>query len=311
VNAFVLDPNDTATIYLGTSQMGIWKSADCGASWGHVNTGRNGAMLDQGRQWTMVIDPKSSQVLYTCAGYGPGGVFKSINGGVDWDQIFPDDIMAAFQSGFVEKITMDPADAQHLVVSAHGPCTRSGTSSGCLAETHDGGATWTLTNSAFPGTEGAGQDMVDAKTWFYGAPFNPLYRTTNGGAAWTAVIPQDSSGTVYTAADGTFYSCGGYGIFHSADGVSWSLLPNSPKCGGNSNGGSSMVGNGTTLFVSDATGHSGQIYWTASAAHPTVWSPLATPASMSDGGHNLKYDPDHHLLYSSNMVAGFWRIAIQ
>jgi hypothetical protein len=32
---------------------------------------------------------------------------------------------------------------------------------------------------------------------------------------------------------------------------------------------------------------------------------------MSDGAHNLKYDADHHLLYSSNMVAGFWRIAIQ
>jgi hypothetical protein len=269
-------------------------------------------MLDQGRQWTMVIDPTNSDVIYTCAGYGPGGVFKSINGGVDWDQIFTADVMTAFQSGFVEKITMDPADATHLVVSAHGACTQNGNDTACLAETHDSGTTWTLTTSAFPGTEGAGQDMVSAHTWFFGAPFNPLYRTTNGGAAWTEVYSgSDISGTVYTAADGSFYSCGGYGVFHSPDGISWSLLPNSPKCGGNSNGGSSMVGNGQTLFVSDATGDPAPIYWTAAESDPTTWTVLASPASMSDGAHNLKYDADHHLLYSSNMVAGFWRIAIQ
>src|SRR5258706_12068492 len=40
---FVIDPNDGATIYLGSCEQGIWKSIDCGASWVHINTGRNGA----------------------------------------------------------------------------------------------------------------------------------------------------------------------------------------------------------------------------------------------------------------------------
>ena len=43
----VVDPQNTATVYLGTSGQGIYKSTDCGATWAHINTGMNGAMLDQ------------------------------------------------------------------------------------------------------------------------------------------------------------------------------------------------------------------------------------------------------------------------
>jgi hypothetical protein len=38
-NAFAVDPNDPATVYLGTCNQGIWKRTDRGATWAHVNTG--------------------------------------------------------------------------------------------------------------------------------------------------------------------------------------------------------------------------------------------------------------------------------
>jgi len=37
-NAFVVDPEHTGTVYLGTSGLGIWKTTDCGATWTHINT---------------------------------------------------------------------------------------------------------------------------------------------------------------------------------------------------------------------------------------------------------------------------------
>jgi hypothetical protein len=80
---FLIDPTSSGTVYLGTSQLGIWKTADCGVNWVHINTGNNGtdvnggnvagSLLDGGRQWTMLMDPMNSQVLYATAGYGAGG----------------------------------------------------------------------------------------------------------------------------------------------------------------------------------------------------------------------------------------------
>ncbi len=58
---FVLDPSHPGTVYLGTSSLGIWKSTDCGSTWVHINTGQNGAVLDAGRNWTMVVVPTNSQ----------------------------------------------------------------------------------------------------------------------------------------------------------------------------------------------------------------------------------------------------------
>ena len=82
--SFVVDPS-TDAVYLGTCNMGIWKTTDCGSTWVHINTGTNGKTLDTGRQWTFAIDPVDPRVLYTNSGYGAmsNGAFKSIDGGVE------------------------------------------------------------------------------------------------------------------------------------------------------------------------------------------------------------------------------------
>ena len=313
-NAFVIDPNNSATVYLGTSSLGIWKTTDCGATWVHINTGANGAGIDQGRNWTMVIDPLDSQVLYTSAGYGPGGLFKSTNGGVDWQQVLTPNVTTAFPyGGFVEKITMDPTNHMHLLVSAHGACTQNGSDWGCLGESTDAGGTWTLTNSAESWTEGDGQTMVDSTTWFFGSLFGGIWRTTDAGGSWTQVYQGDASGSVYTAADGTFYSTAANGVLHSTDGVNWSVLT-SPPNGGNSNGGSAIVGNGQTLFISDGNGGTEPAdgwYWSAPESNPVTWTSLHSPSSMAFGGIVIAYDADHHILYSSNYTSGFWRVVVQ
>jgi hypothetical protein len=329
-DGFVVDPNNAGTIYLGTSSLGIWKSTDCGSSWTHVNTGQNGATLDSGRNWSMVIDPTDSNVLYTVAGYvSQAGVFKSTNGGVDWTQVLPKTIVDLTNGGFVETITMDPTDNRHLVVSFHTDCTGTplpgaATDSGgwgCLAESMDSGGTWSLTTSAVPwaGTDGPGQSMIDSKTWFYSTNGNGgVWRTTTGGVpvggqpAWTQVRMGGANGSVYRAKNGVMYS-GGFRIDWSVDGTSWKEIANSPNTY-SYNGSVTLVDDGTTLFVGSAQG----TYWsTPDSMTPGSFTMLpALPASPDPHAgspvcSDLNMDAAHHLLYTSNKVGGFWRLVTQ
>ena len=66
-HSFMIDPRNTANVYLGTSAQGIYR-ADCGATWKKVNTGLNGDVIDGGRRWTFLIDPGDPDVMYTNTG---------------------------------------------------------------------------------------------------------------------------------------------------------------------------------------------------------------------------------------------------
>ena len=109
--AFAIDSLDTATLYAGTDHLGLYKTTDCGSSWQHVNTGRNGAALDSGAQWTMAIDRRDPRgVVYTISGYSAMGVFKTTNGGVDWDQIRPPTSPRSSSTADSCTVRMDPTD---------------------------------------------------------------------------------------------------------------------------------------------------------------------------------------------------------
>jgi hypothetical protein len=317
-NAVAIDPNNTAIVYLGTSSLGLFKSKDCGATWEHVSTGEHGDEIDTGRNWSLVVDPKDSQVIYTTAGYGAGDVWKSVNGGVDWAPMLTPDVRTALAGGFVEKISMDPTDHLHLTVSAHGACVVNGMMTGCLAETKDGGKTWSLTKSAQSWSEGDGQTMIDENTWFYGALFGGIWRTIDAGGSWLQVYQGKADGNIYHASDGTFYACGSDGVLHSADGVSWNSLANSKSCGGNSNGGAMIAGDGAMMFISNGGGlgwnqtkpPDGGWYYSAAEVNPSTWTSLDSPTTMMQGGISIAFDKDHRILYSSNYVSGFWRLIL-
>jgi photosystem II stability/assembly factor-like uncharacterized protein len=292
--------------------MGLWKSTDCGATWSKINTGANGAMLDKGRNWTIAIDRTDSRIIYTCAGYGPNGVFKSVNGGVDWQQLFAPDFAETLPyKGFVEKITIDPTNHTHLLVSFHAPCMIAPHGGGCLAESMDSGATWRIVDSPAQWTEGDGQTMIDDKTWFFGNG-GGLWRTSDGGSSWTEVY-KDGSGSVFTAEDGSYYVAGRFTTLHSSDGVNWVELEGSHG-GASVNGSSPITSDGTHIYSAQgAYGGSeptGGWYWSAPARNPTSWSNVFNPIMTDFGGSNLAYDSDHHLLYSSNLSSGFWRVVV-
>src|SRR6188768_3316712 len=56
VQAVAMDPHDFATLYLGSTMQGLYKSTDCGATWARINTGTNGDIIGTGMLWDIVID---------------------------------------------------------------------------------------------------------------------------------------------------------------------------------------------------------------------------------------------------------------
>jgi hypothetical protein len=310
-NSFVIDPKNPAVIYLGTSAMGVYKSSDCGASWARINTGRGGDELDRGRQWTMVIDPVETQVLYTVAGYGKSGVFKSTDGGVSWKQILPPSVAKAFiYDGFTARIRMDPTDHRHLLVTPHFTCEGRPTNS-CLLETTDAGATWRIVDGVPPAVEGTGIFMVDRSTWYWAQGFGGLWRTTDSGRAWKHVANKEGYAfdSLYIAPDGSYFVPAAFGLIRSNDkGLTWNGVPDSPRT-------NVVAGSATRIYVSigscvGAADEPYQPFMYAPVSNPTKWTTLTGPPRKIGGG-DLQYEPRHKVLYSSSCLGGFWRLATE
>jgi photosystem II stability/assembly factor-like uncharacterized protein len=89
VATLAIDPIDPATLYAGTFGA-VFKTKDAGTSWSAVS---QGLPADRGI-YTLAIDPAGT--IY--AGTIGAGVFKSADGGVDWEPTGDAPVVAAGQS---------------------------------------------------------------------------------------------------------------------------------------------------------------------------------------------------------------------
>jgi hypothetical protein len=307
----IADPQHAGTVYAMTSKSGVFKSTDCGASWKKIDTGRSADKLDSGLIWSAVIDPSSSDTLYALTGYGPAGLWKTTNGGVDWDQIMP---MDKGMPGFVARVNMDPTNPKHLIINFHDNCS-GGHTPVCFGETKDGGATWTVLD--FPTSlksgwgEGTAVMPLDATHWIY--TNWDLYSTSDAGSTWKKVTPNNGAATdvsFFRTSNGKYYLGAANGVATSSDGATWSMIPNS---------GHSLdvvVGDSNHLFAIEGffPPNGPDFVWTASLSNPTQWSVFATPglpSPLSAGSNGADIDNDHHVLYVAIQGAGLWRVVTE
>jgi hypothetical protein len=300
------DPGTSGTVYVTTSKNGVFKSTDCGATWTKTNTGRNARELDSGFIWSAVIDPVLPKTLYALTGYGPSGLWKTTNAGVDWDQVLPS---GTGMPGFVARVTIDPTNHLHVIINFHDNCT-GGHTPVCIGESKDGGATWKVLD--FPTSiknswgEGTSVMPLDEKRWIF--EFWELYYTPDAGATWTKTSDGAAvQGNFFHAAGGAYYLGAANGVLTSPDGAVWTRIPNS---GG---GHDAVIGDGSRLFAFDGfQPPSGpNVAWSATYGDPTHWSVLATPglpAKLSAGFTGVDYDSDHRLLYTAIQAEGLWRM---
>lgn len=126
VEAIAVDPQDSQTIYLATSNSGILRSRNGGASWetGLGGTSRVG-MMD-----LALVPGSSGEIL---AGAMSQGLFRSLDGG---------DSFAAYGTGIAEarlySVTTHPHNPQEIAVAFQAA------NAGGIYSTTDGGAHWTV-----------------------------------------------------------------------------------------------------------------------------------------------------------------------
>jgi len=311
----LVNPVNPAIVYVTSDGNGIFKSTDCGANWMKVNTGRNAKEIDSGRIWGAVIDPVEPDTLYALTGYGAGGLWKTTNGGTDWDNMLPEGSeIAKTAGGFVERVVMDPTNRLHLLINFHLNC--AGHTPVCFGESMDGGKSWSILD--FPESlspswgEGSGLMILKPNVWLYQQ--YQLFYTEDSGKNWKAVTPDGGLGSCFPGdsritqtPDKSYFLGAQAGVLVSKDeGKSWAVIPNSGRalC--------PVIGDGTRLFAASLSNP--QVVYAASYSDTNTWTKLDSPGLPVDPPQNMyvmAYDTAHHLLFGAAQATGLFRMVTQ
>ncbi|MGA2253622.1 MAG: autotransporter-associated beta strand repeat-containing protein [Thermoguttaceae bacterium] len=195
-------PGNPSIIYAAAAGPGggILKSTNGGQSW----TLLGNSVFDQVAFGSLVVDPNDSNTLYVTVLYGPnnnninsGGVYKSTDGGVTWT-----DTTALVHSGWASDIEMDPNDPSTLFAGLTQDTVNP--ASNGLYESTNGGGTWTQLTGGLPTGSAVGDSIrvvvaPSSPQTVYATVFESAdglphrFRSTSGGAAWTALpaLPTD------------------------------------------------------------------------------------------------------------------------
>jgi hypothetical protein len=308
--SLTVDPFDPATVWLAGNG-GLFKSSNCGATFEHVNSGRNADIIDLATSWSIAVDPVDQGTIYLVGAYGGLGLWKTTDGGKNFDQLFgPESEWAKVaDQNFVNNVSMDPNDHLHLIVTQHGSC--KGFANACMAETTDGGKTWRVFDGPKGWGEGGGAQIVNTKTWIWGGAqsFFGLQVTTDAGATWKEALAGgqgDANGEFTTrplapAADGALYITSMQGVLRSTDGVSWTNVGMGRLV--------SIAFSNTSIFVADQWSPT---FLRASFDDLKTWTKMdAPPIAEGAGCPYLDYDSAHHVLYASCFKEGTWRVVLE
>jgi hypothetical protein len=316
MQAMASSASDRRVVYVGTSYYGIWRTTDAGTTWTKVSTGANAANLETGRNWAMAVDPTNSNVLYTVAGYGNGqGLWKSVNGGRDWAQMLPDNVLSQATAD-IYSIAINPANAQHLLLGSHGPWGGNNSDAGVLESTN-GGTSWTVHRAGGPWGWGHYVFFIDTNTWLLGTQEAGHWRTTNRGGSWTKVSDQNMThggGALHRAANGVLYAGANNVVLRSTDnGASWSET-GPPRV---QDGYYAVISDGTTMYVQSANTGGNTLdpdppFYTSPESDGTVWTRQNGGAQPfpENGPFYAVYDPGSRMIMSSNWLAGVWRYKV-
>ena len=334
-----VDPLRAEDVYVQFNCQGIWKSSDYGRTWnGPINTGQNGVGAGDcaGAIAIAHTDPSRPAILYqSCIrddGSGDGfGFWRSTNAGVDWTRswVLPPswsegDAATVVNQGFYTP-TVDPYDADHLMMAAH--------ETDALVESVDGGQTWTsvpmdpgmmLGDGSTGGVNfiNTGAPATTRKTVLWiSAGKAGTWRTADGGATWSHVEsnehvngsmhselyqpPAPYTGTLFMTGN---YSTNGDGVFASSDfGVWWAHVGQAvPE--------SIVIGTKTSLYAMYGWGGGVGVVTppdleTSALPGTGAWSQPGTPAAMTQGPGQaaVTNDGTYDIVFAANYNAGLWR----
>jgi len=160
IGEIALAPSNPDVIYVGTGEEnprnnasfgdGVYRSNDGGETWTHVG------LEDSDRIARIRVDSRNPDIVYACAmghEWGPNeqrGVFKSTDGGKNWQKILFKDTLTGCSD-----IDVNPANSNEIYAGMYTYLRqawhlRSGGGETALYKSTDGGATWKKLTSGIP-----------------------------------------------------------------------------------------------------------------------------------------------------------------
>jgi photosystem II stability/assembly factor-like uncharacterized protein len=239
-------PNEKTLFNTPTSEVYEWSDVKIGA--GGFVTG-------------IVIHPKVADLVYTRTDVG--GLFRWNAANQTWNQLVRADNLPKKVSISIESIAIAPSDP-NILYAATGAYTKTnekGVTPGTLLKSIDRGNTWQILNLKVPmggnepwrwTGERLAVDPNNSNIVFFGSRLNGLWRSFDGGQAWSQVNPSmvplgephpevpQRAGVTYVTFDASsgpvdgktkviYAGVSGKGIYRTTDaGSTWQLLSGGP-----------------------------------------------------------------------------------
>ncbi len=177
VLSLAIDPVTPSKLYAGVYGSGVFKSTDSGKTWA-VQASQTLTFIQ-----TIAIDPITPTTIYAGATGSPGGIFKSIDGGINWQKT-----VNGLLSDSTYNLAIDPQIPSIIYAS---------TNQGIFKST-DGATSWAPFASGFSGSIII--DPVTPTTLYiaFSGLNGGVFKSTDGGNSWASA----SRGLTYS-----FVSC--------------------------------------------------------------------------------------------------------
>jgi photosystem II stability/assembly factor-like uncharacterized protein len=181
VNDIVVSPADPTIVMIATGQGalvgdpygGVYRSTNRGDAWTH--------RLDIAYAGGLAIAPQNAQIVYV-AGAPP--VYRSTNGGVDWQPVFP--APGVFPDVDMFDIAVSPADPNIVLVGGN---TEGGT--GFVFRTTNAGQTWNQVHTGHGYFSEITFSPTDSQLVYFGGG-GGVWRSRDAGVTWTNVFGEAS-----------------------------------------------------------------------------------------------------------------------
>jgi photosystem II stability/assembly factor-like uncharacterized protein len=190
ITCIAVSPNSPNIIYGSSDLGGMYKSTNYGDEWTIIN---KGLVTDADLSIaTIAIDPQNSNVVYIGTGHiwgtpsgNYGGIFKTVNGGADWQLITRKVKFAAVGTFDVQGrlIVVDPKNSNIIYAGSH----RDG-----IFKSTDGGVSWVLKGLAGNYISSVVVDPINTNTIYVSsqiavASTPGIYKSTDGGNTWSTL----------------------------------------------------------------------------------------------------------------------------
>ncbi len=210
INSITFHPTDANTIWIGSSQGGVWKTTDNGNSW--VCLTDNLPML---RISDVCVNPNNTDIIYIATGdinyigfntiaagrnpqYGMG-IMKSTDGGATWNTTGLSFNLTDGESSLIRKIIINPNNSDQILAAGVDGIYTS----------NDAGDNWTKTSDAMiidVDINPLNNNTIYCSTYYNNyVPESGAYvlRSYNFGATWdtlnTTIVPQQKVQRLETA----------------------------------------------------------------------------------------------------------------